>query len=169
MDSHPVCCITEMPIAVLNRLLNESFAGSEELVLDSEHKLTIVANAGDGSSRLQEEASVPPLCDTFAPFVAASIDDAARHIGDVSYFAVLDQQSLDDSTALLLYRQKDGSNSTARVTFKSVQHVLVSLSVATLGFQKTQNIVESQGGIYGRDENRPKKGGHAPPKKLGRA
>ncbi|KAI1288681.1 hypothetical protein F5Y03DRAFT_401624 [Xylaria venustula] len=169
MAGHPVCCITEVPIAVLNRLLNEAFAGSEELVPDSEHQLAIAVNASDGSSKLQEKASVPPLNGSFTPFVAASIDDAARHIGDVSYFAVLDRQSIDDSTALLLHRQKDGSNSTARVTFKSVQHILVSLSVAALGFQEIQDIAESQGGIYGRDENRPKRGGLTPPKKLGLA
>ncbi|KAI0426751.1 hypothetical protein F5Y09DRAFT_318103 [Xylaria sp. FL1042] len=169
MARYPVCCIAEMPIAVLNQLLNEAFAGSEELVPNSKHELTVITKADDGSGQLQEEPTVPPLSDDFNPFIAASIADAACHVGSTCYFAVLDQQSTDDNTALLVHRQKDGSNSTARVMFKSVQHVLIALSMASLGFAEIKAIAVSQGGIYGRNERRPEKGRPAPPMKLGRA
>ncbi|KAI1419304.1 hypothetical protein F5Y12DRAFT_778690 [Xylaria sp. FL1777] len=169
MARYPVCCVAEVSLAGLDRLLNEALAGSEELVPNSEHELSIVVEENDGSSKLPGEATVPPLGSTFKPFVAASVDDAARHIGDACYFAVLDQECTNNDTATLVHHQEDGSNTTVRVTLKSVQHVLVSLSVASLGFQEIQRIANSQGGVYGINERGLNKGRPAPPMKLGRA
>ncbi|KAI1273285.1 hypothetical protein F5Y07DRAFT_377277 [Xylaria sp. FL0933] len=163
---YPVCCIAEVSIAVLNQLLNEAFGGSEELVPHSKHELTVVTKTDDGLSRLQGP-TVPPLSNDFNPLIAASVDDAARHVGDASYFAVLDQQSTKDSTALLVFHQKDGSNTTVRVTFRSVQITLVALSVASLGFEEIRDIANSEGGVYGRNERRLEKGRPAPRMKLG--
>ncbi|KAI0803648.1 hypothetical protein GGR55DRAFT_682563 [Xylaria sp. FL0064] len=164
--NYPVCCIAELSIAVLDQLLNEAFAGSEELVPHSKHELTVVTKTDDGSSRLQGP-TVPPLSNDLNPFIAASVDDAARHVGNASYFAVLDPQSTKDSTALLVFYQKGGSKTTVRVTFKSVQNTLVSFSVASLGFEEIRDIANSQGGVYGRNERRPEKGRPAPRMKLG--
>ncbi|KAJ8132230.1 hypothetical protein O1611_g1393 [Lasiodiplodia mahajangana] len=169
MANYPVCCIAEMPIAVLNKLLDQARAGSEELVPNSEFELSVVGTTSEGFSKLLDEATVPPLDDSFKPFVASSLEDASKNIGQAAYFAVLDQQSATDDSAVLVHRQNDGSLTTARATFKSVQAILVSLSMATLGFQEIKSIADSQGGVYGRPTETPRKGGEAPRKRLGGA
>ncbi|KAI0097551.1 hypothetical protein GGR51DRAFT_540690 [Nemania sp. FL0031] len=169
MANYPVCCIAEMPITVLNKLLDQARAGSEELVPNSDYELSVVATTSDGSSRLDDAATVPPLHDSFKPFVTSTLEDASRNIGQATYFAVLDQQSATDDSAILVRRQSDGSLTTVRATFKSVQVVLVSLAMATLGFQEIRNIADSQGGVYGRPAEAPRKGGEAPRKRLGGA
>ncbi|KAI0869324.1 hypothetical protein GGS24DRAFT_166506 [Hypoxylon argillaceum] len=167
MANYFVCCITEMPIAVLNKLLDQARTGSEELVPNSEYELSVIAATSDGSSRLLDEATVPPLDDSFRPFIANSLEDAAKNIGQATNFAVLDQQSMVDDSAILVRRESDGSLATTRATFKSVQVVLVSLAMATLGFQEIKNIADSQGGVYGRPVETPRKGGPTPRMRLG--
>ncbi|KAI8949397.1 hypothetical protein F4801DRAFT_405657 [Xylaria longipes] len=167
MADYPVCCIAEMPIAVLNKLLDQARAGSEELVPNSEHELSIVVTNSDGSRKLPDGVTIPPLNDSFKPFIASSVENAAKAIGKAAYFAVLDQQSTIDDSAIIVRRQSDGSLATTRATFKSVQTLLVSLSIATIGFQELKNIADSQGGVYGRPVETPRKGGAAPRKRLG--
>ncbi|KAI0440891.1 hypothetical protein F4803DRAFT_525424 [Xylaria telfairii] len=169
MADYPVCCIAEIPIAILNKLLDQALAGSEELVPNSEHELSIVVTNSDGSSKLPGRATIPPLNDSFRPFIASSVEDAAKNIGTAAYFAVLDQQSMTDDSAVIVRRQGDGSLESARATFKSVQTLLVSLSMATLGFQEIKNIAGSHGGVYGRPLETPRKGGAAPRMRLGGA
>ncbi|GAP82730.1 hypothetical protein SAMD00023353_0102660 [Rosellinia necatrix] len=167
MADYPVCCIVEVPITALNNLLDQARAGSEELVPGSAHELSIVLTTTDGSSRLPDHATIPPLNDGFKPFVASSLEDAAKVVGGAAYFAVLDRQSTTDESAVLVHRQGDGSLATARATFKSVQLLLVSLSMATLGFQEIKSIADSQGGVYGRSPEAPRKGGPTPRMRLG--
>ncbi|KAI1111688.1 hypothetical protein F5Y14DRAFT_304009 [Nemania sp. NC0429] len=167
MANYPVCCIAEMPIAVLNNLLDQAHAGSEELVPNSDHELSVVGAADDGSSRLPEGVTAPPLDDNFKPFVASSLEDATRNIGSAQYFAILDQQSAADESAVLVHCQSDSSVTTVRVTFKSVQNLLVSLSMATIGFEEISSIASTEGGIYGRAAETPRKGAPAPRMKLG--
>ncbi|KAI1816371.1 hypothetical protein GGS20DRAFT_583608 [Poronia punctata] len=167
MAAYPVCCVARLPISFLNKVLDEALAGSEELAPNSEHELSIVVATSDGSSRVPDEARAPPLGDNFAPFVAGSVEDAGRHhVGGAPYFAVLDQQSANDDTAILVRRQESGSFDTARVTLRSAQIVLISLTMATLGFEEVQTIADSQGGVYGRPRQTPRKGRPAPPKEL---
>ncbi|KAJ2998778.1 hypothetical protein NUW58_g217 [Xylaria curta] len=139
-----------MPVAVLNKLLVQARAGSEELVPNSEHELSIVFTASDDSIGLLDEVTVPPLNDSFRPFIASSLEAAAENIGEAEYFAALDHQSTIDDSAILVHRQNGGSLETARVTFDSVQILLVSLFIGTLGFQEIKDIADSEGGIYGR-------------------
>ncbi|KAI0203565.1 hypothetical protein F4808DRAFT_24199 [Astrocystis sublimbata] len=167
MVTYPVCCIAEMPVTTLNKLLNQAHAGSEELVPNSDHELSIVGTESDGSSKLPSEVTVPPLNESFKPFIAGSLEEAVKAIGGATYFAVLDRQSTADDTAVLVQRQDDGSLETARATFKSVQIVLASLVVAAIGFQEIVSIADSQGGVYGRSTETPKKGEPAPRKRLG--
>ncbi|KAI0508967.1 hypothetical protein F5B22DRAFT_618724, partial [Xylaria bambusicola] len=167
MADYPVCCIAEMPLTVLNQLLDQAHAGSEELVPNSEHELSIVEAASDGSSTLSHKVTVPPLNDDFKPFIASSLEDAAQNVGKAVYFAVLDHQSTTDGSATLVHCQKDSPLATARVTFKSVQSLLVSLSMATIGFEEISSIASSQGGIYGRAAETPRKGAPAPRMRLG--
>ncbi|KAK5633570.1 hypothetical protein RRF57_009284 [Xylaria bambusicola] len=167
MADYPVCCIAEMPLTVLNELLDQAHAGSEELVPNSQHELSIVEAAGDGSSRLPDKVTVPPLNDGFRPFIAGSLEGAAQNVGKAMYFAVLDHQSTTDDSAVLVHRRKDSPLATVRVTFKSVQSLLVSLSMATTGFEEISSIASSQGGIYGRTAETPRKGAPAPRMRLG--
>ncbi|KAI0188582.1 hypothetical protein EV127DRAFT_512835 [Xylaria flabelliformis] len=167
MVGHPVCCVVEMPIANLNKLLDQAQSGSEELIPNSEYELTIVGENSDGSSKLPDSVTIPPLNDGFKPFIASSVEDATKTTGETAYFAVLDQQSTNDDSAILVHRQTDGSLETARAAFKSVQTLLVSLSMATLGFQEIKSIAHSQSGVYGRPVETPGKGGAAPRKRLG--
>ncbi|KAK7946230.1 uncharacterized protein PG986_010551 [Apiospora aurea] len=156
-------------LETLNKLLTDALGGSNELVPGSDHELVVV-EARDGASRIPDQATVPPLHESFSAYIAASVGDAAtQHVGEASHFVVLDEQSSNDGTALLLSRnQHDGTvDSVARVTFDSVQAVLVSLATATLGFTEVQSIADSRGGIYGRPTESPKRGGPAPRMKLG--
>lgn len=153
----------------LNKLLTEALNGSNELVPGSDHELAIV-EARDGASRIPDEAAIPPLDESFRAYVAASVADAAaKHVADASHFAVLDEQSASDDTALLVSRNGDNGavDGEARVTFDSVQMVLNSLAMATLGFAEVQSIADSQGGVYGRPAETPKRGEPAPRMRLG--
>ncbi|KAK8110223.1 uncharacterized protein PG998_006680 [Apiospora kogelbergensis] len=153
----------------LNKLLTEALDGSNELVPGSDHELVIV-EARDGASRISDQASIPPLDESFTAYIAASVDEAAaNHVAKASHFVVLDEQSSNDDTALLVSRnQDDGTvDGVARLTFDSVQAVLVSLAMATLGFAEVQGIADSQGGIYGKPTESPKRGEPAPRMKLG--
>lgn len=153
----------------MNKLLTEALNGSNELVPGSDHELAIV-EARDGASWIPDQATIPPLDQSFNAYVAASVEDAAaNHVDTASHFAVLDEQSSSDDTALLVSRnQDDGTiDGVARVTFDSVQTVLVSLAMATLGFAEVQGIADSQGGIYGKPAEPPKRGEPAPRMRLG--
>ncbi|KAI1322620.1 hypothetical protein F5Y16DRAFT_415801 [Xylariaceae sp. FL0255] len=153
---------------VLNKLLKQALAGSEALVPNSEHELAIIDTSEDGSSKLPETATKPPLDDTFRAFIARSLEDAAKHVGDAHYFALIDNRSGEDDTTLLVCcGQEDGALETVRTTFKSVQTSLVSLGIASLGFNEIQSIAGSQGGVYGRPTTTPQRGGPAPRMRLG--
>lgn len=151
----------------LNKLLEQAHSGSEELVPNSEHELSVVTAANDGSAGMLDGATVPPLDDSFKPFVASSLEDAARNVGGARYFAALDQQSATDDSAILVHHEKDGSLATARVTFKSVQSLLVALSVASIGFGEISDIANAEGGVYGATVKAPRKGAPAPRMRLG--
>lgn len=156
-------------LETLNKLLTDALDGSNELVPGSDHELVIV-EARDGASRIPDQATIPPLDESFSAYIAASVGDAAaKHVAKASHFVVLDEQSSNDDTALLVSRnQDDGTvDSVARVTFDSVQAVLVSLAMATLGFAEVQSIADSRGGIYGKPTEPPNRGEPAPRMKLG--
>ncbi|KAK8064659.1 hypothetical protein PG994_007297 [Apiospora phragmitis] len=170
MAPFPVCCIAKIPIAILNKLLTDARAGSNDLAPGSECELAIVEACDDGSSMISDKATIPPLEESFRPYISASTDQAAepQHVAGASNFAVLDQQSPADETVVLVSRGQDGTvGGTARVTFESIQLVLVSLEMGTIGFSEIQSIAESQGEVYGRPAERPKKGGLGPRKRLG--
>jgi hypothetical protein len=114
-----------------------------------------------------EEATVPPLDESFRVYVAASVEDAAQHVGGASYFGVLDEQPTGDDTAVLVSRKQDGTVSTTRVAFESIQIMLVSLRMATTGFAEVQSNADSQGGVYGRPCEIPQRGGPAQRMRLG--
>ncbi|KAK6818910.1 hypothetical protein PG987_016363 [Apiospora arundinis] len=170
MTPYPVCCTTRVPITVLGKLLTDALTGSNKLTPGSEPELAIVETQDDGASQLPGQATAPPLDESFCAYIATSVEDAAQHhVGGGSYFAVLDQQSSnDEETVLLVARRPDGTiEGTARVTFESAQIVLVSLTMATLGFDEVRSIGESQGGVYGRPAKPLMEGGSAPRKRLG--
>ncbi|KAK8132063.1 hypothetical protein PG999_000236 [Apiospora kogelbergensis] len=158
-------------LKVLSRLLTDALAGSNDLAPGSEPELAIVEIQDGGTSRVPSHATTTPLEESFRAFVAASVDDAAKyHVGGASYFALLDEQSSaeEEKTVLLVSRCPDGTiEGTARVTFESAQFLLTSLAVASIGFTEIQSIGASQGGVYGRSKEAPKKGEPGPRKRLG--
>ena len=166
MAPRPVVCIAEIPVAVLNKLLEDALAGSEDLAPGSDHELVIIEALEDGTSKPPaDDASVPPLDGAFRPFVAASVGEAAKHVGDAAYFAVLDKDSAANSTVLLV--SADGSGEQARVTFDQTQAVMTSLGMGSLGFGEIQSIADSNGGVYGSPSSKPQRGGPAPRMRLG--
>jgi hypothetical protein len=156
-------------LKVLEKFLSEALSGSQRLVPNSEPELGIATVSDDGPApSVPTTASRPPLPPSLIPFVTPSAEDASRQVGDAQFFAVLDEQSSRNDTAILVARQEDDAIQTVRVTFDSAQHLLTALDIATLGFEEIRNIADSSGGVYGTPApGGPQKGGAAPRKRLG--
>ncbi|KAF3767840.1 hypothetical protein M406DRAFT_328895 [Cryphonectria parasitica EP155] len=105
----------------------------------------------------------------------AQLSGAATTHYNKTYFAILDERTLQDESALLVALKKDdGANGfeTVRVTFEQVQKLLIAWDVACGSVEEVQAIAQTQpGGVYGRTpspasppvlEGRP-----APRKRLG--
>jgi hypothetical protein len=135
--------------------------------------LTITNTSGEGSDALSSSASQPPLQSFTSPFSGQSVEEAAQHpvFQNASFFAVLDERSTRDSTALLVARDPNGSVHTVRVTFLEVQRTLISLGIGSIGFDEIQSIAvdQSNRGVYGAPARRrgPQQGGPAPRMRLG--
>ena len=160
----------------METFLKDAYTGSEQLVPGTPPSLVIltIANTSDkGIDALSSSASQPPLEPFTSPFLGRSVEDAAQHpvFHNASFFAVLDERSLHDSTALLAARDPNGSVSTVHVTFSEVQRTLIPLGVGSIGFTDIQSIAAAQGneGVYGAPVpgQGPRKGGPAPRKRLG--
>lgn len=160
----------------MEKFLKDAYTGSEQLVPGTSPSLVILttSNTSDkGSDALTSSASQPPVQSFTSPFLGQSVEDAARHpvLQNASFFAVLDEHSARDSTALLAARDPNGSVDTVRVAFSAVQRTLISLDIGSIGFAEIQSIADTQGngGVYGSSVStqRPQKGGPAPRKKLG--
>ncbi|KAI1380613.1 hypothetical protein F4677DRAFT_192890 [Hypoxylon crocopeplum] len=164
MSVFPVVCTAEVPPTVVEKFLSDALAGSNELVPNSEPALAIVTAV----DVLPTTASEAPLEPFTSPFLNQSVEEVSRQLNEADLFAVLDERSTEDETAVLVERKSNGSIETVRVTFDSAQHVLVALDVATLGFTEIQQIAESSGGAYGWNRTKPKKGKPAPRKRLRR-
>ncbi|KAK8016589.1 hypothetical protein PG993_014778 [Apiospora rasikravindrae] len=165
-----VGCIAQIPIGVLNKFLVEALDLYNELALGNEDGLVIVEadDNYEGAYKWSDQASVPPLDESFRPHITTSIEDAAGRYPGGPYRAVLNQQSLADESAVLVAREPGGEvTDTARVTFELTLVVLVALEVGTIGLSEIRRIGESQGGVYGRPTQEPKKGEPAPLKRLG--
>jgi hypothetical protein len=158
-------------------LLKDAYTGSEQLVPGTPPSLLIltITNTNDqGSDALSSSsASQPPVEPFISPFLGQSVEDAAQHpvLRNASFFAVLDERSTRDSTALLAACDPNGSVRTVRVTFSKVQRTLISLNIGSIGFTEIQSIAAAQGneGVYGAPVpgQGPQKGGAAPRKRLG--
>jgi hypothetical protein len=153
--------------------LNDAYAGSEQLVPGTPPSLVIltITNTSDGGSdALFSSASQPPLQPFTSPFLGQSVEEAAQHpvFSNASFFAVLDEHSSRDSTALLAARDPNGSVHTVRVTFPEVQRTLISLGIGSIGFDEIQSIAADQGngGVYGASDP-GQQGGPAPRMRLG--
>lgn len=156
--------------------LKDAYTGSEKLVPGSSPSLVIltITNTSDkDSDALSSSASQPPLHPFTSPFLGQYVEDAAQHsvFHNASFFAVLDERSARDSTALLAARDPSGSVRTVRVTFSEVQRTLISLGIGSIGFAEIQSIAAAQGneGVYGAPVpgQGQQKGGPAPRKRLG--
>lgn len=152
-----------MSVPVVENFLADALAGSNKLVPKTPPRLGIVTADGE----IPTVASEPPLRPFTSPFVRQSVEEVSRQLGGATYFAVLDEQSTEDKTAVLGRRNPDGSVETVRVAFDAAQSLLTSLDVGTLGFYEIQHIAASSGGVYRPKYEASKKGGPAPRKKLG--
>ncbi|KAI2470950.1 hypothetical protein F4781DRAFT_155781 [Annulohypoxylon bovei var. microspora] len=159
----PVYCIADVPISVIERLLSDSLEGSNKLAPGSEPSLAIVTTANE----VPTTASWPPLPPFTSPFLGQSVEEVSDQFAHITHFAVLDERSINDETATLVQRGSLGDVQTARVTFGSVQSVLIALDVATIGFSEIQSIAAFKGDVYGIDSGSPKKGQPAPRMRLG--
>jgi hypothetical protein len=156
--------------------LNDAYTGSEQLVPGTPPSLvilTITNTSDEGSDALSSSASQPPLQPFTSPFFGQSVEEAAQHtvFRNASFFAVLDQRSSRDSTALLAACDPNGSVHTVRVIFSEVQRTLISLLIGSIRFGEIQSIAANQGngGVYGAPAPGlgPQQGGPAPRMKLG--
>jgi hypothetical protein len=156
--------------------LNDAYTGSEQLVPGTPPSLvilTITNTSDEGSDALSSSASQPPLQPFTSPFFGQSVEEAAQHtvFRNASFFAVLDQRSSRDSTALLAACDPNGSVHTVRVTFPEVHRTLISLVIGSIRFGEIQSIAANQGngGVYGAPAPGlgPQQGGPAPRMKLG--
>jgi hypothetical protein len=156
--------------------LKDAYNGSEQLVPGTRPSLvifTITNTSGKGSNALSSSASQPPMKPIISPFLGQSVEDVAQHsvFHNASFFAVLDERSARDSTALLADRDPDGNITPVRVTFSEAQRTLIALRVGSIGFAEIQSIAAAQGdeGVYGvpLSGSGPQKGGPAPRKRLG--
>jgi hypothetical protein len=135
--------------------------------------LTITNTSDKGSDALSSSASQPPLQPFTSLFLGQSVEDVAQHpvFHKASFFAVLDERSARDNTALLAARDPNGSVRTVRATSSEVQRTLISLDIGSIGFAEIQSVAAAQGneGVYGAPvpEQGPQKGGQAPRKRLG--
>lgn len=82
-------------------------------------------------------------------------------------FAILDERSESDDTAILVSRAPDGNISTVRAAFDLVQIQLVALKVGSGGFEELQSIAATSGGVLRSNNENAKKGGATPRKRLG--
>jgi hypothetical protein len=158
----------------VDTFLKDAYTGSEQLVPGTPPSLVILTtdNTSDkGSDALSSSASQPPLQPFTSPFLGQSIEDAAQHpiFQQASFFAVLDERSASDNTALLASRKPDGSVHTVRATFSEVQRTLISIGIGSMGFAEIQSIAQGNDGVYGAPApgQGPQKGNPAPRKKLG--
>jgi hypothetical protein len=136
--------------------LNEAYTGSEQLVPGTPPTLvilTITNTSDEGNDALSFSPSQPPLQPFTSPFLDQSVEESAQHpiFHNASFFAVLDERSSRDSTALLAARDPNGSVHTVRTTFPEVQRTLISLRIGSIGFDEIQSIAAAQGngGVYG--------------------
>jgi hypothetical protein len=168
--------LTQNEPKAVETFVDDAYTGSEQLIPGTPPSLVILTttNTSDkGSDALSSSASQPPLQPFTSPFLGQSVEDAAQHpvFHNASFFAVLDERSARDSTALLAARDPNGSVRTVRVTFSEVQRTLISLGIGSIGFAELQSIAAAQGneGVYGAPVpgQGPQKGGAAPRKKLG--
>ncbi|RYP53408.1 hypothetical protein DL769_010524 [Monosporascus sp. CRB-8-3] len=111
-------------------------------------------------------ASEPPVQPFTSPFIGQSAEEVSNHVNGVNYLVILDKQSTEDDTAVLVARGPGGVQ-TVRTTFESAQHLLTAVEIATLGFDEIQQIAGSSGGVYGASRNEPQRGGPAPRRRLG--
>ncbi|RYP14726.1 hypothetical protein DL765_006196 [Monosporascus sp. GIB2] len=165
MSPYPVCCTAEVPTEVVERFLNDAHAGAERLVPNTPRCLAVVTSV-DGTASIPTTASEPPLQPFTSPFIGQSAEEVYNHVNGANYLAILDQQSIEDGTAVLVARRPGGIQ-TVRTTFESAQHLLTGLEIATLGFDEIQQVAGSSGGVYGASRNEPQRGGPAPRRRLG--
>ncbi|KAI0842587.1 hypothetical protein F5Y06DRAFT_130676 [Hypoxylon sp. FL0890] len=163
MSVFPVCCTANVAISTIEKFLNEALAGSNKLAPGSEPALAIIT----ATNELPTIASMPPLQPFTSPFIGQSVEEVSRQLNEAAHFAVLDERSMEDETVALVNRNSDRSVQTARVTFDSAQSLLTALDVATLGFEEIRHIAASEGGVYGRNRESPKRGRPAPRVRLG--
>lgn len=158
---------------MVNKLLNDAHAGSEELVPNSPRCLAVVTSV-DGAPSVPTTASQPPWAGDYAsPFVGQSVAEVANQVHGAAYLVILDKRSIEDDTAILAAARQPGGGGggvqTVRVTFRSAQLLPTALEVASLGFTEVQDIANKSGGVYGasRGNPPPQRGGPAPRKRLG--
>ncbi|KAK0658547.1 hypothetical protein DIS24_g4660 [Lasiodiplodia hormozganensis] len=173
----PVVCTAEVPTSVIDKFLSEAHAASERLVPGSEPCLAVItttaaAAAADGALLLPSSPSRPPLEPFASPFLGQPVEAIAQRLSsaDASFFAVLDERSAADETALVVASRGAGGGGgvqAVRVTFDEVQRLLTALDVASLGIEEVRSIAESNGGVYGPDRESTRKGQPAPRKRLG--
>ncbi|KAK8074602.1 hypothetical protein PG997_009265 [Apiospora hydei] len=161
MPSYLVCCIAEIPVQVLNKLLTDALVARIQHSPGNEGELVIVKADEDYDFVWKwPKKTAPPLDESFRPHVTASIAEASARYTVGSYIAVLDQHSLVDETAVLVARGPGGGvTGTVRVTFASILIVMVLLENGTMDFSEVLSVGNSQGGgMYGRLTETPKKG-----------
>lgn len=131
----------------------------------------ITTNAtADGALLLPSSPSQPPLEPFASPFLGQPVEAVAQRLRstDVCFFAVLDERSAADETALVVASGAGGGGiQTVRATFDEVQRLLTALDVGSLGIEEVRSIAESNGGVYGPARESAKKGQPAPRKRLG--
>ncbi|KAF4537011.1 uncharacterized protein LTHEOB_11720 [Lasiodiplodia theobromae] len=170
----PVVCTAEVPTSVIDKLLSEAHAASERLVPGSEPCLAVItttAAAADGALLLPSSPSQPPLEPFASAFLGQPVEAVAQRLSstDASFFAVLDERSAADETALVVVasRGTGGGVQDVRVTFDEVQRLLTALDVGSLGIEEVRSIAESNGRVYGPARESAQKGQPAPRKRLG--
>ena len=160
----------------METFLEDSYAGSEDLAPGTPPSLVILttSNTSDTGGGAFSGASQPPLQPFTSPFFGQSIADAAQHpvLQDTRFFAILDERSARDSTALLAARDPNGSVRTVRAIFLEVQRMLITLDVGCIEFSEIQANATTRcsEGVYGvplPGQPGPRRGGPAPRKKLG--
>lgn len=95
------------------------------------------------------------------------MEEVSQRIRNVDLFAILDERSESDDTAILVSRAPDGKISTVRAAFDLVQIQLVALQVGSGGFEELQSIAATSGGVLRSNNENVKKGGATPRKRLG--
>ncbi|KAF9636034.1 hypothetical protein BFW01_g6929 [Lasiodiplodia theobromae] len=172
----PVICTAEVPTFVIDKFLSEAHAASERLVPGSEPCLAVITAAADGVLLLPSSASQPPLEPFASLFLGQPVEAVAQRLSstDAYFFAVLDERSAADETALVVASRGAGGGGgggggvqAVRVTFDEVQRLLTALDVGSLGIEEVRSVAESNGGVYGPARESAQKGQPAPRKRLG--